>query len=78
MTMTEFSRMYQIPHSIVYNAVFRIPFDDRRKYDGDYPHDALKKATKEELKSRNAFHQSKLDKNNGYLAVLSENREKDY
>ena len=77
MTMTEFSRMYQIPHSIVYNAAFRIPFDDRRKYDGDYPHNALMKATTAELTSRNAFHQSKIDKNSGYLKRLAEGREED-
>ena len=74
MTVTEFARMYQIPHSIVYNASFRVPFEKRREYDGDYPRDALKKATTEELNGRNAFHQSKLDKNNKYLKLLAEDR----
>ena len=77
MTVTEFARVYQIPHSVVYNAAFRVPFDDRRKYDGDYPHDALMKATVEELTVRNSFHQDKLDKNNGYLKRLSEVRNED-
>lgn len=72
MTVTEFSRLYKIPHSVVYNAMFRIPYEDRRYRDGDYEHDALLKATREELLSRNAFHQSKLDKNNGYLKQLKE------
>lgn len=77
MTVTEFARIYQIPHSVVYNAAYRIPFEDREKYDGDYPHDAIKKATIEELTSRNAFHQGKLDKNNKYLKYLAEDRNDD-
>ena len=67
MTVTEFARMYQIPHSVVYNAMFRMP-----KCDGDYTHDALKKATVEELTSRNAFHQGKIDKNVSYLLRMKE------
>lgn len=72
MTVTEFARMYQIPHSVVYNAMFRMPYDERQKCDGDYTHDALKKATVEELTSRNAFHQGKIDKNVSYLMRLKE------
>ena len=72
MTVTEFARLYRIPHSVVYNASFRIPYEDRKYCDNDYRHDALKKATTEELKIRNAFHQDKLDKNNRYLELLSE------
>ena len=75
MTVTEFARQYRIPHSVVYNAAYRIPFEDRRKYDGDYPHDSLMKATVEELTGRNAFHQGKIDKNNGYLKQLEVNNE---
>ena len=71
MTITEFARQYQIPHSVVYNASFRVPFEDRRAYDGDYPHDALMTATLAELNSRNAFHLSKVDKNNQYLNSLT-------
>jgi len=77
MTVTEFARQYQIPHSVVYNASFRIPYEDRRYCDGDYKHDVLMKATVEELLVRNSFHQSKLDKNNGYLNMLSKGRETD-
>lgn len=77
MTVTEFARLYQIPHSVVYNASFRVPFEERRICDGDYTHEMLKKATVEELTSRNAFHQSKLEKNNGYLQRLSEERSDD-
>ena len=69
--------MYQIPHTVVYNASFRVPFAIRRKYDGDYPHDELMKATREELKTRNEFHQSKLDKNNMYLKQLDKGCEGD-
>jgi len=75
MTVTEFARLYKIPHSVVYNAAFRIAFDDRRKYDGNYPHDVLMQATTEELKARNKFHKDKLDKNNGYLNMLEKGRE---
>lgn len=71
MSITEFARMYQIPHSVVYNASFRVPYDDRRKYDGDYPHDALMTATVAELNSRNAFHLSKVEKNSQYLNRLT-------
>lgn len=74
MTVTEFARQYQIPHSVVYNAAYRIPYDERRTYDGDYPHDMLMKATVEELLVRNSFHQSKLDKNKGYLNRLVDER----
>ena len=74
MTVTEFSRLYQIPHSVVYNASFRIPYEERKYCDGDYTHDALKKATITELTSRNAFHQDKLNKNNKYLKILAEDR----
>ena len=77
MRITEFARRYQIPHSVVYNASFRVPFEERRECDGDYQHDALKKATIEELTTRNAFHQSKLEKNNGYLERLAEDRSND-
>ena len=77
MTVTEFARLYQIPHSVVYNAAYRIPFEVRQKYDGDYPHDALMNATKEELVMRNAFHQDKLNKNNRYLKQMSEKRHED-
>ena len=77
MTVTEFARLYRIPHSVVYNAAFRVPFEDRRKYDGDYPHDTLMKATREELTARNAFHQDKLDKNKGYLKQLNKGCETD-
>ena len=77
MTVTEFARLYQIPHSVVYNASFRIPYEDRRYCDGDYKHDVLMKATVEELLVRNSFHQSKLDKNKGYLNMLSKGRETD-
>ena len=77
MTVTEFARQYQIPHSVVYNAAYRIPYEERRTYDGNYPHDVLMKATVEELLVRNSFHQSKLDKNNGYLHMLSKGRETD-
>lgn len=77
MTVTEFARLYRIPHSVVYNASFRIPYEDRRYCDGDYKHDVLMKATVEELLVRNSFHQSKLDKNNGYLHMLSKGRETD-
>ena len=77
MTVTEFARIYQIPHSIVYNASFRVPFEERKYCDGDYRHEALKKATIAELTSRNAFHQGKLDKNNKYLKQLAEDRDYD-
>ena len=72
MTVTEFARMYKIPHSVVYNASFRIPFESRRNYEGDYPHNEIMNATITELKQRNAFHQDKLDKNNRYLKHLME------
>ena len=72
MSITEFARNYQIPTSVVYNASFRVPYEDRREYDGDYPHDALLAATTEELTNRNAFHQEKIDRNNTYLKALSE------
>lgn len=72
MTVTEFARTYQIPHSVVYNAMFRMPYEDRQKSFGDYPQEAIRKATIEELKSRNAFHQEKIDRNNGYLLLLKE------
>lgn len=72
MTVTEFARQYQIPHNVVYNAAYRIPYDERRTYDGDYTHDILMKATIEELLARNSFHKSKLDKNNRYLKRLEE------
>ena len=77
MTVTEFARQYQIPHSVVYNAAYRIPYDERRTYDGNYPHDVLIKATVEELLFRNSFHQRKLDKYIGYLYMLSKGRESD-
>lgn len=72
MTVTEFARLHRIPHSVVYNASFRIPFEERRRCKGNYPHETLTRATTEELKSRNRFHQDKLNKNNKYLKALSE------
>ena len=72
MTVTEFARIYHIPHTVVYNASFRIPFESRQNYEGDYPHNEIMNATITELKQRNAFHQDKLDKNNRYLKQRTE------
>ena len=72
MTVTEFARMYQIPHSVVYNASFRIPYEVRSRCDTDYPAEELMKATRAELNGRISFHQEKVDKNSSYLKVLSE------
>ena len=75
MTVTEFARQYQIPHSVVYNASFRIPYEIRSKCDMDYPVDELMKATETELNGRISYHQEKVDKNKQYMKLLKEGTE---
>ena len=75
MTVTEFARTYRIPHSVVYNASFRIPYEIRSKCDMDYPESELMKATETELNGRISYHQEKVEKNKQYLNLLKEGTE---
>jgi hypothetical protein len=70
MTVTEFARKYKIPQSTVYNASFRIPFEQRKEYNNNYPVDELIRVTKEELKGRIEYHQQRVDTNSAYLQTL--------
>lgn len=72
MTVTEFARRYKLPHSVVYNASFRIPYEIRSKCDMDYPTEELMKATRTELNVRMQFHQDRVDRVKGYMKALDE------
>lgn len=70
MTVTEFAKKYNIPHSTVYSASFRIPFERRKEYNNNYPVDELLQATEDELKNRIDYHQQRVDTNSSYLQIL--------
>lgn len=70
MTVTEFARKYKIPQSTVYNASFRIPFEQRKEYNNNYPVNELLQATYDELKGRIEYHQQRVDTNSAYLQTL--------
>ena len=74
MTVTEFARKYELPHSVVYNAHFRIPYEDRSNADGDYTERELYIATAEELKSSIEYHKAKLNKSKERLLNIKYRR----